>query len=110
MTLENLYRILILYLVQSPLEILIPYLYLLYQSKIDTNVKMYNSINLRDWILLILYYELDKEMIITYAKTRMPDLLKIVEDIPTEKNRYQYGKTKLKKKLTQCMGEYKKIN
>ena len=98
--LEKLYRILILYLVQSPLEILIPYLYLLYQSKIDTNIKMYNSINLRDWILLILYYELDKEMIITYSKTRMPDLLKIVEDIPTEKNRYRYGKTKLKKKLT----------
>ena len=59
--LEKLYRILILYLVQSPLEILIPYLYLLYQSKIDTNVKMYNSINLRDWILLILYYELERD-------------------------------------------------
>ena len=110
--LENLYRTLILYLAQSPLEILIPYLYLLYQSQIDDNVKMYNKINLRDWILLILYYELDKEMRITYAKTRMPDLLKIVEDIPTSfvKNRYRYEKTKLKKKLTQCMEEYKKIN
>ena len=106
--LEEMYSELILYLAQSPLEILVPYILMLFAS----HEKFYKINNMRHWIVAVLGTVLQTELVKCYRYTRMPQIDKVLFGIPAAfvKLRYRYEKRKQKKKSTQCAEEYKKIN
>ena len=67
--------------------------------------------NLKNWLVLLLFKKMPNDFLIIYGK-QFPNLFNIIEKIPYSfiKNKYNYEKQRLKKNLSQCVEEYKKLN